>query len=72
MAGHQSNTIQLCSKLTRDGGKVLLFGLPPDKSESQMSIGYEDMARNLTLIKWPMDMRMVLSRYSYSMEMEEH
>lgn len=28
MAGHQSNSIQLCSKLTRDGGKVLLFGLP--------------------------------------------
>lgn len=50
MAGHQSNTIQLCSKLTKDGGKVLLFGLPPDKSESQMSIGYEDMARNLTYI----------------------
>lgn len=50
MAGHQSNTIQLCSKLTKDGGKVLLFGLPPDKSESQMSIGYEDMARNLTYV----------------------
>ena len=50
MAGHQSNTIQLCSKLTKDGGKVLLFGLPPDKSESQMSIGYEDMARNPTYI----------------------
>ena len=50
MAGHQSYTIQLCSKLARDGGKVLLFGLPPTESESQMSIGYEDMARNLTYI----------------------
>lgn len=50
MAGHQSFTIQLCSKLTKDGGKVLLFGLPPAKSESQMSFGYEDMARNLTYI----------------------
>ena len=50
MAGHQEKTIQLCSKLTRDDGKVLLFGLPPDKSESQMSIGYEDMSRNLSYI----------------------
>jgi threonine dehydrogenase-like Zn-dependent dehydrogenase len=50
MVGHQSNSIQLCSKLTRDGGKVLLFGLPPDKSESQMSIGYEDLVRNLTYV----------------------
>jgi len=50
MSGHQSNSIQLCSKLTRDGGKVLLFGLPPNKSESQMSIGYEDMVRNITYI----------------------
>lgn len=51
MAGHQSNSIQLCSKLTRDGGKVLIFVIPPDdKSESQMSIWYEDMVRNLMYI----------------------
>jgi S-(hydroxymethyl)glutathione dehydrogenase/alcohol dehydrogenase len=49
MSGHQSNSIQLCSKLTRDGGKVLLFGLPL-QTRSQMSIGYEDMVRNITYI----------------------
>ena len=50
MAGHQNTTFDLCSKLTRDDGKVLLFGLPPNKDEAQMSIGYDDLTRNLTYI----------------------
>ena len=50
MAGHQSNTIHLCSELTKNGGKVLLFGVPPAKEEEQMSIRFVDLARNLSYI----------------------
>ena len=51
MVGHQSKTINLCSKLTKDGGKVLLFGLPPAREEEQqMCIHYNDFSRNLHYI----------------------
>ena len=50
MAGHQNTTLQICSNLTKDGGKILLFGLPPIKTENQMSIRYEDLTRNLKYI----------------------
>lgn len=50
MVGHQSKTMTLCSQLTKDGGKVLIFGLPPAKDEDQMSIRYVDLTRNLIYI----------------------
>mmetsp|Transcript_13688 Transcript_13688/g.29405 ORF Transcript_13688/g.29405 Transcript_13688/m.29405 type:complete len:409 (-) Transcript_13688:138-1364(-) len=50
MVGHQNRTIQLCSELTKRGGKVLLFGLPPAKSEEQMNIRFVDLSRNLSYV----------------------
>mmetsp|Transcript_2490 Transcript_2490/g.5272 ORF Transcript_2490/g.5272 Transcript_2490/m.5272 type:complete len:209 (+) Transcript_2490:773-1399(+) len=50
MVGHQSNTIKLCSQLTKNSGRVLLFGLPPAKDEEQMIIRYTDLTRNLSYI----------------------
>ena len=50
MVGHQSQTITLCSDFTKDGGRVLLFGLPPAMDEAPLSIRYVDLSRNLQYI----------------------
>lgn len=50
MVGHQGNTIDLCAMLAKDGGTVLLFGLPPGSDEPGMMIRPRDFTRSIRFI----------------------
>jgi len=48
--GHQNSTIDLCSRLVKDYGTILLFGLPPAESEPQIEISMRHFRRNLRYV----------------------
>jgi threonine dehydrogenase-like Zn-dependent dehydrogenase len=50
MVGHQHRTVDLCAKLTKNHGTVLLFGLPPAIEEVPFAIRSHDFKRNLHYI----------------------
>ena len=50
MVGHQGDTIDLCARVCRTEGTVLLFGLPPREQDGAMRIHYRDFVRNLRYV----------------------
>ena len=50
MVGHQGGTIDLCARLTKTDGSVLLFGLPPAQDHDHMAIRFGDFVRNIRYV----------------------
>lgn len=50
MVGHQGHTLDLCARLCKAHGTVLLFGLPPAEEHDTMRIRFSDFVRNLSFV----------------------
>ena len=47
MVGHQGRTLDLCARLCKSFGTVVLFGLPPGEEHDALQIRMSDFVRNL-------------------------